>query len=412
MAQPPGDDWNRRALLAWALVLAATWIVLVALDYSTRDADSRLYSEIAARMSETPVSDWIAPEFPPGWFMSGPFREHPAGLFAPPAFLARLGYPAKQSAYAVGALYVVVMLLLLQRLAHTLVPSADARVLGWALQLLPVAFTYRIRANHEQVVLLCLVLALLGLELSRRHLAFASLTATAFVALLLVKGVFALFGPVLCVVWLFCPHLNAPRQALRAWRPWLGLALAILAMTAAALLYELLYRTATGQPFWSFYVSRQFGVAASSGSGSSSVAANAVWYLGRVLWFPFPWSVVLALLGARGLRAHFRDRTSPGAPRDPAARAGVAFAVATTILYVGLFSLSTRKADRYIFPVYYALASIGAIGAVRTWPPLRRLADRLDRPWVAPAVFAVTSAAHILAGRLGVPTVKIWTASP
>jgi hypothetical protein len=39
--------------------------------------------------------------------------------------------------------------------------------------------------------------------------------------------------------------------------------------------------------------------------------------------------------------------------------------------------------------------------------PLRRLAERLDRPWVPPAVWAATFTAHLLAGRLGLPTVKL-----
>ena len=85
---------RRPGLVAWALVLAAGWLALAALGYRTRDADSRLYAEMAARMAEAPAAGWIAPDFPPGWFMSGPFREHPVGLFVPAAALARLGYPA------------------------------------------------------------------------------------------------------------------------------------------------------------------------------------------------------------------------------------------------------------------------------------------------------------------------------
>ena len=397
------DGSERRALLWWALALATTWLVLGAMHYSTRDADSRLYSEIAARMSSTPVSRWIAPDFPPGWFMSGAFREHPAGFFILPALLARMGYPAEQAGYAIGAFYVAGAILLLQRLAGAVVPSHDARVLGWALQLIPIAFTYRIRANHEQAVLFFLVLALLGLELARRHVAFVALTVTGLVALLLVKGLFALFGLAVCALWLICLGVVAPRRETIEWRPWIGLALAFLAMAASALLYEHLYRATTGQPFWSVYASRQLGVA---GAAQSASLPNVMWYLGRVAWFPFPCSLALVALGIAMMRQRIAGASS-AAPDDPAARAGLVFAVATTVLYVGLFSLSARRADRYIFPAYYAVGAAGAIASVRACPPLMRLARSLDRPWLAPSVFAVTIAAHILAGWAGLPPVKL-----
>ena len=77
-------------------------------------------------------------------------------------------------------------------------------------------------------------------------------------------------------------------------------------------------------------------------------------------------------------------------------------------LYVGLFSLSDRRADRYIFPAYYAVGAAGGVAALRLVPPLRRLAARLDQPWVPAAVWALAFAAHLFAGRLGLPTLKVW----
>jgi hypothetical protein len=76
---------------------------------------------------------------------------------------------------------------------------------------------------------------------------------------------------------------------------------------------------------------------------------------------------------------------------------------------VGLFSLSDRRADRYIFAAYYAVGAAGGVAALRLLPSLRRLAEKLDRAWVPAAVWAAAFAAHLLAGRLGLPTVKVWT---
>jgi hypothetical protein len=182
-------------------------------------------------------------------------------------------------------------------------------------------------------------------------------------------------------------------------------------MGATAGLYEQLYRQATGEPFWSFYLARQLGVVAATGEGSGLAVKlyNLVWYLGRVLWFPFPWSVALVVAAWQARRVRWRP--GPGSevePVDSGALAGGLFAIATVVLYVGLFSLSDRRADRYIFPAYYAVGVAGGVATLRLSPHLRRLAATLDRPWVPAAVWAVTFAAHLFAGRLGLPTVKVW----
>jgi 4-amino-4-deoxy-L-arabinose transferase-like glycosyltransferase len=400
---------RRTAVAAWVIVLAAAWVALAALEYQTRDADSRLYAEMAARMSGAPSAAWIAPNFPPGWFMSGPFREHPVGLLVPAAALARLGYPPLQAAYAVNALYQVLTIVLLQRLAATLVPGLQARALGWLVQLLPIAFTFRVRANHEQAVLLCLVAALYGVERARSRPRWTVLVAAALAGLVLVKGVMAVFGPVLCALWLLVRRFTSRGPAARDRAAWVGLAAGVAVMGVTAAVYEHLYRAATGEPFWSFYLARQLGVAAEAGAGVLAKLYNLVWYLGRVLWFPFPWSVALAV-------AAWNARRIGSTPRPPwrlegvapGVLAGAVFAVAATVLYVGLFSLSDRRADRYLFPVYYAVGSAGGVAALRASTALARVAGALDRPWVPAAAWALLFAAHVLAGRLGLPTVKVW----
>ena len=402
---------GRREALAWLLALAAGWALLAVLDYKARDPDSRLYSEIAARMARQPLARWVAPEFPPGWYMSGPFREHPAGLFFPAAALADLGYPAEQAAYAMNALYQVLTLVLLQRLAAAVADGVAARALGWLLQLVPIAFTFRIRANQEQAVLLCLVAALVGLERVRRRPAWAVLTAAALAGLVLVKGLFALLGPALCALWLLARSTSVAPEQRADGRAWLALGLGTAAALAVAGGYEAWYRDVTGEAFWSPYLGRQLGVAAATGPAAALASApllarkayNLVWYLGRVIWFAFPWSLVLLLASVR--------RSFPGGHAAVTkARSGAIFALATVILYLLVFSAFDRRADRYLFPAYYAAAAAGAAFALCASSRFRRLAERLDRPWVPAAVWLVTFLLHVAGGRIGVPTVKVWTA--
>lgn len=404
----PGPRWARVEAFSWLLALLVGWSALATLHYRARDADSRLYAEIAARMSKAPAAGWIAPDFPPDWYMAGPFREHPVGLFVPAAILARLGFPAGQAACALNVLYQALTLVLLQRLAASLVEGVEARALGWLVQLLPIAFTFRIRANHEQAVLLCLVAALLGTERARQRPRWAILTVLSLAALLLVKGVLALLGPALCALWLLALRWTAPPPKPADRAAWVGIAVGVAAMAATAVGYEALYRQATGACFWPVYLSRQVGAAAvaQSAAGLWQKAYNLAWYLARVLWFPFPWSLTLLAAGWHSWRG--RDDSPAPTPAGRRLRAGALFVAGVVVLYLGLFSLSDRRADRYIFPVYYAIGAAGAIAALRSFPRLRRLTERLDLPWIPAAVWVVTFLLHILGGRLGVPTVKVW----
>ena len=391
----------RLEILAWGAVLVAGASILALLGYEARDSDSRLYAQIAARMAVQPVASWIAPTFPSGWYLTGLFREHPVGIHILPALLARLGYPALQAALLVNALYQVLSLVLLQRLAATVAGELEGRALGWMVQLLPIAFTYRIRANHEQAVLLALLFALYGIEKAQRRWTWSLAVVAGLVALLLVKGVLVLMGFAACGLWLLVRPGRDPRA--RIWPAAGALLFAALAVGATAWVYELAYRHATGEAFWSVYLTRQLSVAAAdqSAAGMAQKAYNLVWYLGRVLWFPLPWSLILA---AAVLSARRKN------PSVSALRSGALYVVLLTAFYLVAFSLSDRRADRYIFPVYYAVGAAGAIAAMCAWPRLHALVVRLDREhaWVPAVVWLVAFGLHILGGGLGLPTVKIW----
>jgi hypothetical protein len=242
---------------------------------------------------------------------------------------------------------------------------------------------------------------------------WAVLSAASLVAVVLVKGVLGLLGPVVCGLWLLARRDAAGSNEVRITgedrRAWWGLAAAVVAMGLTIVAYEMLYRRATGQAFLSDYLTRQLGLAAAPHSGAllAQKARNLVWYLGRLLWFPFPWS--LALLVA----AFHRGTGDRAANEDPgvlsAARSGLGFALGVAGLYLLVFSLSDRRADRYIFPAYYALGAAGALVALRTWGGLRRAAERVDRHPAAPAaLFFLLFALHVTAGRLGLPTLKLW----
>ena len=87
-------------------------------------------------------------------------------------------------------------------LAVQLVPPREARALGWIVQLMPIAFVFRVRANQEYAVLAGVLLALLATERSCADRRGRRSRPSAFAWALLVKGVFGFVVPIVCAVWL------------------------------------------------------------------------------------------------------------------------------------------------------------------------------------------------------------------
>jgi 4-amino-4-deoxy-L-arabinose transferase-like glycosyltransferase len=390
MQDSTGRSRARTAAAAWTAALALTIALIGATHYKSPDDDSFLYAGISARLSELPVRQWIAPEWWGFWTLHGPYCEHPVGLFILPATLARLGFPAEQAAYAANALYQVLSLVLAASIAARVTGQLEARALGWLLQLLPIAFVFRVRANHEYAVLAGVLLALYSAERARTRAAWTIGMVAGFLGVLLVKGVFALVVPVVCAAWLVA-RADRPSAIWRPWPAWAALAAMPVAGALVTWGYEAEYAAVTGRSFLAVYQSRQLPQdAMSQGSLVPRTAYSLVWYFARVIWYAAPWSVVA---GAAAVRAFRSGRLWPWSQAGATDRnetgswQGAWFAVAASLALVTAFSLAHRKADRYIFPVYFLVSALGGVVAVRRFGALRRLTERLDRPWVPAAVY-------------------------
>jgi 4-amino-4-deoxy-L-arabinose transferase-like glycosyltransferase len=410
-------------LVAWVITAA----LLAFTHYTTGDPDSKLYAGISARLVSLPVVQWIAPEWWGLWGLTGPYREHPVGMFVVPAALGRLGYPAEQAAFAINALYQAASFFLIVLIARTVLPRREADALGWLMQLLPIAFVFRIRANQEYAVLAGVLFALYACERARTRPAWGAGMLAGFGGVLLVKGVFAFMVPLTCLLWLLARGRAASRSVAAAW---IGLLLMPVAGAIATWAYESTYLHVTGRSFLEIYRARQVPEGAlTTGSPLARTAYTLVWYTGRVLWFAFPWSLLAVAPFFHALRAGVLlprsfgsrlpaagDRTDVmgsrlQAPRSWAdhdgSRQGAWFAAATTIALVLAFSLAHRKADRYIFPAYFSAAALGGVTAIRRFPWLARIAERLDRPWAAPALHVALVILR-LATRGALPEFTFW----
>jgi 4-amino-4-deoxy-L-arabinose transferase-like glycosyltransferase len=385
---------RRLAALAWIAALAASFLLLALFQFRSGDPDSNVYAGISARLAAEPFVRWIAPEWWGQWDFTGLFREHPIGIFVFPALAGRLGYPPPQAAYAVHGLFQAVSIVLVQLIAVQLVSRRDARALGWIVQLMPIAFVFRIRANQEYAVLAGILLALLATERSRARPAWAWLTALGFAWALLVKGVFGFLVPIACGVWLVAAEWSdragagagrsGKNGASRRTVPWVALTSVLLVAPILTVTYEWAYRAVTGDSFLAFYTGPRLRPDAVAGGAIDRAGYNIVWYTARLAWYAFPWSVVaLAAFGMWVLGV--RNRREMVSSADEGAVRALGFATVASFILIVLFSFSDRRADRFIFPAYYFMAAAGGIVAIRSSPALSRVANRLDRPWIPAA---------------------------
>jgi uncharacterized membrane protein len=90
-------------------------------------------------------------------------------------------------------------------------------------------------------------------------------------------------------------------------------------------------------------------------------------------------------------------------------RQAFVFSVGISLLYVVLFSLSDRHADRYIFPAYYLFAACGMILAAHQSAWLHRIIERWDRHQqvFTPLLWLILFCLNLASGPAGVPHIEV-----
>jgi 4-amino-4-deoxy-L-arabinose transferase-like glycosyltransferase len=369
---------SRRERLAWLAGFVIIASLLVMARFESVDADSVRYATISAVLSTLPVARWVAPEWwglSPDNPLSGYFLEHPAGLFFIPAALGKLGVPPNQAPYIFGVGAGLAALLLTAQLVGRLSGREAGRAALVLLQIMPVAFVFRIRDNHEYPMLVCLLITLAGLERMQRTRSAAAWVAVGVTAALLIKGVFVVLVLMAAALWIAINPMRASRR-----RQIVACVIAVVATAMVAVAYDYWYAQVTGGPFWRAYWSRQMApLAVDSPFGQvQDFARHIGFYLVRLLFHPAPWSFALIWVAAR------RRALAPGPAES---RRGLWFVLAFTAGSVLLLSLASRFAERYAFSASYLIGAAGAAAAYRYWLPVRHGLSRLEaRVFALPVV--------------------------
>ena len=384
---------GRREPAVWVGALLVAWVLLAATAFVSRDPDSAFYAAMSARLAHSDAAHVIAPEWGGLWNGTGLWQEHPIGIYLAPIALAKAGYPDAQAAYAVGIAAGLACLLLLARLARAAEPSAGRSALV-LLQLVPAAFVFRVRANQEYPMLLCLLIALVALDGVRRSWGWSLAVAAALTAALLVKGVFVAIVLLGAGLWVLVNPLRVPGSIVR---PLVALAGSLVAMAAVALVYDQLYEQAAGTTFWAGYWRRQLGPVADAapGAGILPLVYHAFFYLAHLAWLSAPWGAALVALA---WRAH-----------QEALKRAALFALAFAGVAIVLLSPSGRFAERYLFSPIFVTAAIGIAVECRRWPQIPVTIAQVERrvPFFPVLVWLI-----LISGRLGLgpllPRPRFW----
>ena len=368
------------AFSLWAALLVAAAALLVAADFRSRDPDSALYARLSGELAQRPASRWIAPEWGGAWDNQGLFREHPVGILLPSVFLIRAGFPSAQAAYAVNMLYQVAVIVLIPLVAGIVATRSESRSLAWLLQLLPIAFVYRIRANQEHPLLMCFLAVIYATHRARSNQAWIALTIAALCFLVLVKGAFAMFALVAAALWILL--VPSPEGGSNI-KGWIGLAAAVVCAALMVAGYEALYVRTTGESFLDFYRSMRLGESMSLSDPGVIVhaARNSIWYVGRLIWFAAPWS--LPALAAIWIWVHSRSVGS-AARLDPLSARGLTWSIAIAIVFIVVLSPANVRAERFIFPVYFIAATVGVVASSRAFDLVQRVAVSTEPRWWLP----------------------------
>ena len=385
----------RREAVVWAACFLVVSLLLVVTGFTSDDPDSALYAALSARLADGPPSHWIAPEWWGQWDSEGLFREHPVGVFVLPTLLGAAGIPGVQATYIVGIGAELASLLLLAHLVGQLSTRADARAALILLQVMPLASIFRIRANHEYPMLVCLLVALLGVDAVRRSWRWVWVLPVALTAAVLIKGVFVAVPLIAVGLWML---LNPRGERGSVWRPIAACAVAGLLMVVMAVSYDAMYIRVTGESFWAGYWARQLAplTIATPGDNGSTIAHHLGFYALRVLWHPAPWS--WALIAAGLIYRERLVRAWRGLPA-PSAR-GLLFAIGAATAIVLLLTPASRFAERYIFSANYLIAAAGIPVALRLLPALGSWMAAVDRrvPAAAALLWLALMVLRLVAG--------------
>ena len=340
--------YSTREILLKISLFVITYIILcvliIVLPYEIQDSDSQVYSYIGHQLASTPLIKWCAPVWKGHNNNPGYFQDHPPGMFWITALFVRGGVPEQSAALCANFLYILLSLYFLYRLASYFGGS----ILGWGAVFgfifTPIFLQYLIRANHEHPSNLAVIAGLYAFVRSEESWRYKALFVIALIFAVFTKGLIALILIMLALLYWVLFFRNI--------RNLLFILFASLLTVGIMYLFELWYQNITyGVSFWQNYIYFHGGKVIEAGFNPLNKIINFFWYLSRAIWFSAPWVFFMFYWIYKSKKENIPFL------KDKLFKLCL-FGAALIIFW---FSLSDRKADRYIFSAYCFLVITGIL---------------------------------------------------
>lgn len=324
---------------------------------------------------DRPIIEWIAPKWNPEtncyqFDKTVPYiQDHPMGNLIPGLILSTIGVPAYASLYIVNVFYKIAIIFLMYGIARRYYSDEKASFILFAGQILIGSIGYQLRSNHEQLLLLGVVLMFYSLLVLEKKYFQTLGIAASFAILLLTKGVFAILGGFV----LFADLLVTKRT----WKDRFFLyGVGLLSLLPVAAIYEFWYYKVTGisfiAPYWKIQIAARTLQETEVGLGIKFLQKikNFYHYGSRAFVSSLPWSVfalTIPLLSKKA-RVQFKwDALSK--------MLGI-----YVLCQICFFSLSNRLAARYVYQSYIVLGFLFSFYVYDFSPKLQLLFKRYVYP--------------------------------
>ena len=359
-----------RDVLIWISVVTIFAIVLSKVDYRARENDSRLYTKFLQQISQRPFSKIVEVHWVKSHYMdrTSPYvRDHLIGQFIVPYAMVKLGIDASNALYLFNTIIQIGWLYLLFYLVRLFTGSSHEDLLLWGM-LLPPAWVYALRANHEQPLLFCTLLAIVaGVKLGDNW-RWIGLVIVSVLWAFLIKGFGFMMVPIAFGTTFIINHFKMTTEF------WSKLIISIVLVTLSLGLcaygYEQWFYSLTGESFFEAYWRIQIVGRSLDGNTGFNVLGklyNSYYYFSRILAYSAPWSLMF-------LGIVFWKRAEFALWWTSNSKLVLSFSI-YIIINILIFSLIDRKASRYLFPAYFLAYALFA-SSVLFWKPKWRLSER------------------------------------
>jgi 4-amino-4-deoxy-L-arabinose transferase-like glycosyltransferase len=379
----------------WLCCFILASIFLSFSHFKSDSNDSKYYTELVVRYKDAPWSQVLTPKWGEnywGFDKTAYMRDQFPGQLIMGVSLTRVGIPSEQALHILGMFFQVGSILLLAAIAQHLLLAEAALFLSLALLLTPLSFSYNIRANHELGIMFFSFLSLYsGFNLTKSKW-LAIIVALCSASLLLIKGPFFIFTPVLLSIGYFYSDDNNQKKDLFYFLSTLFLSLC--SVLFVTLLFEYLFMKITGESFlrefWRIQIEQRAMSHEQKHFFVIQKLLNFYYYFSHYLVYSLPWTLVLLLYviikkKTNEFMSFFISRPSM-------------LFFSSSIIFCFFFSMSDRVAGRYTFPGYFLFSAWSAIALYSLSPLLKNKVSFFKNNFffIIPIFWFFTFALHFL----------------